>query len=337
MALQALAVALIGLLSVSGVQGAALLLNNGSPVLEPTPSLVNSAATIAIESLMLDTGELFVAGDCFQMEFDNIDSYDAKKPGHYKVIPDSTIAVCSLAPAATCEKLSDSIIKFTLTEEGAMISGELGKIMNPYSRVDLKLREIRYYDGCTSDTQAASTTGIASTQNGVQLILNPGDIPTVDFSTAVKVTGDHSFDNIATFTFTPNSQLSTLGGYIDITAPGWYTSTRRTAYAYEETNFECLSDRFVSILSQKKVTAYVVGTGLRSSYKINYSALYGAATDPITITCRYWRNPIIPAVDTGYVIQTLDYDSNLMDVSAEFSLDATAYTPYQVLDSDVAY
>ena len=81
----------------------------------------------------------------------------------------------------------------------------------------------------------------------------------------------------------------------------------------------------------------MVGTGLRSSYKINYSALYGAATDPITITCRYWRNPIIPAVDTGYVIQTLDYDSNLMDVSAEFSLDATAYTPYQVLDSDVAY
>ena len=204
-AVQVLVVALISLLSVSGVQGAALLLNNGSPVMEPTPSVVNSASTITIESLLLDTGEQFVAGDCFQMEFDNIDSYDAKKPGHYKVIPDDTISVCSLTPAATCEKLSDSIIKFTLTAGGEMISGDLGQIMNPYSRVELKLREIRYYDGCTSDTQAASTTGIASTQNGVQLIINPGDIPTVAFSTAVKVTGDNSFDNVATFTFTPNS------------------------------------------------------------------------------------------------------------------------------------
>jgi hypothetical protein len=140
------------------------------------------------------------------------------------------------------------LIKFTLKEYGQVISGSIGKLKNPYSATDsFILTEIRYYQGCSSRTPTDSTS--KSMGSGFQIQLSAGTIPTVDFSTTSKIVGDQSSSNVASFTFTPGTQLPSTGGIIDITAPEWYSSLRRPMFAFDSVNFECTSDRFVSILS----------------------------------------------------------------------------------------
>ena len=148
--------------------------------------------------------------------------------------------------------------------------------------------------------------------------------------------------NKATFTFTPASTISPYGGYIVINTPNWYSSQSTPQQPYDHQNFECSSSRFISIDTS--------GTGKQTqrirqnnqyvwiySYNIKYTGLYGAETDPITIECIYWRNPIIHEISTGYTINTRDINNQPMDDSDVFSLDTTAFTPYQVPDTSVTY
>ena len=56
---------------------------------------------------------------------------------------------CDLTPAANCEKISDTEIKFTLTADGGTsIKGTIGKFKNPFSAQAVSLTGLRYYQGC---------------------------------------------------------------------------------------------------------------------------------------------------------------------------------------------
>jgi hypothetical protein len=83
------------------------------------------------------------------------------------------------------------------------------------------------------------------------------------------------------------------------------------------------------------------GRGLSfTSYLITYDSLVGGDTaekNEVTIECVYWRNPIIPALTTGFLITTMDPDGNQMDLSDNFTLDASSFTPFPVLDTAVTY
>ena len=71
------------------------------------------------------------------MIFSDIKAYSDVKEGFYKTIPDdfdSNNKVCDFTPAATCERLSSTEIRFTLTADGTdTIKGKIGKIKNPFS------------------------------------------------------------------------------------------------------------------------------------------------------------------------------------------------------------
>jgi len=106
----------------------------------------------------------------------------------------------------------------------------------------------------------------------------PSTITGVTFSVTKEIIGEDSFDNVATFTFTPVSGLSTLGGWIDIETPNWYDYERIIDWPYGQNNLECVSTSFVTIEFQgiNPSTVRVGGeTIYLNAYRINYSALYG--------------------------------------------------------------
>ena len=162
--------------------------------------------------------------------------------------------------------------------------------------------------------------------------------------TASKVIGDAALRNIATFKFKPKTLISQYGGVISITAPNWYVSTRRPLQMYQDRNFQCLSDSFTSIKTQRLSKQRIRGV-YYYTYQITYDGLQPLPgkttstmeTDEMTIKCTYWRNPIRPEVYTGFNIQTMDSNLNIVDVSSNFQLDATAYTPFQIPDSSIKY
>jgi hypothetical protein len=102
------------LASLSPVQ-AALSMNFGGDYLYTVPETVNADSNFPIVALVGD--QPFSAGDCFEIEFGSVDGYEAVEPGHYVPIPASEITICTLVPASLCEKKSDFMIKFTLTED----------------------------------------------------------------------------------------------------------------------------------------------------------------------------------------------------------------------------
>lgn len=107
---------------------------------------------------------------------------------------------------------------------------------------------------------------------------------------------------------------------------------------YGSKDFECSSTRFTSIVVQQTKRVWSTALSkLLSSYQIKYAALTGTKTDPITITCNYWRNPITPEKYTGFTIQTFDKNDFLMDITSSFEFDASTYTPYTIADSEVTY
>ena len=47
---------------------------------------------------------------------------------------------------------------------------------------------------------------------------------------------------------------------------------------------------------------------------------------PVLISCSPWRNPKTPESNSGFSIKTYDPSKNLIDVSNQFSLDASSFT-----------
>ena len=63
---------------------------------------------------------------------------------------------------------------------------------------------------------------------------------------------------------------------------------------------------------------------------MSYDTLSSSYTngDEVTITCKYWRNPILPEATTGFKIETFDKEEGAIDYTAEFTHDASAFTPF---------
>lgn len=182
-------------------------------------------------------------------------------------------------------------------------------------------------------------------------------ISDVEFSVTREIVGDADRTNVATFTFTPKTKLSSLGGAVRITTPLWYESEKNPELPYEEKNFECASTSFATIGRQRAANrGFRDRNGNRFKvywYEIPYSALVpypatgtedtlqarllAAETRPVTLVCSYWRNPILPEVSTGYQLTTEDYDGAPIDDSESFTLDASAFVPFPIPDANVVY
>jgi len=215
----------------------------------PVPDTVNAASDIAIASLTSTDGNdefrTFKAGDCFEMEFSLVSSYESVKAGYYVPFPESTVQTCSLTPAATCTKVSDTLIKFTLTAGGTTtIEGKIGKIKNPFSMAQMTLSGLRYYDGCSS------TVPVDTMISPMTINVNPGTIASVDFTTSKAIVGYEQQENKATFKFTPATTMSELGGAVVIQGPIWYDSlsANKKMYAYQK--ISCSSTAFNTITRQ---------------------------------------------------------------------------------------
>jgi hypothetical protein len=207
-------------------------MNDGNEDVELDPPTVSADAIVPIRDLIRNEGEdQFKSGDCFQLEFSDMKSYEDKLAGHYWPIVDE-VTECQFNVAATCERLDKFQYKVTLgadvpkdANDAYSLSGTLGKIKNPYSQHNLNLIEIRYYGGCSSETPEDTTAREFS--GGFSLEITPAEFPAseVSFGVTREMVGDADRTNVATFTFTPKTKLSYLGGYIRISTPQWYSST----------------------------------------------------------------------------------------------------------------
>jgi hypothetical protein len=65
-------------------------------------------------------------------------------------------------------------------------------------------------------------------------------------------------------------------------------------------------------------------------YLMSYDTLSSSYTNgnEVTLTCKYWRNPILPEATPGFGIKTFDRSGALIDYIATFTLDASAFTPF---------
>ena len=63
---------------------------------------------------------------------------------------------------------------------------------------------------------------------------------------------------------------------------------------------------------------------------MSYDTLSSSYTNgnEVTLTCKYWRNPILPEATPGFRIKTFDSSGALIDYVASFTLDASAFTPF---------
>jgi len=128
---------------------AGLLMNGDDETfIIPIPAIVNADAKLPINQLELESGDSFNAGDCFEIEFGDVELYQLRTGNQYEVLPND-ISTCDLTPAATCEKKGSNVIKFTLTEGGSQINGQIGNIKSPYSVLQvsdaLRIINVRYY------------------------------------------------------------------------------------------------------------------------------------------------------------------------------------------------
>ena len=161
----------------------------------------------------------------------------------YKPVKDA-LSTCNLSPSATCERVSDYQFKITLTAAGSPVTGEVGPFINPFSTYRLRINDISLYRGCVASTpdETSITTPYANIQRAVT---------TSATISGVKTTvGADDEDNIATFTFSPATVLSSYGGKIVITAPDWYSSTSPALQAYGSTVQNMCSSDFLTISSQ---------------------------------------------------------------------------------------
>jgi hypothetical protein len=107
-----------------------------------------------------------------------------------------------------------------------------------------------------------------------------GEITDATIKTSTSIVGYAGSDNVATFTFTPASSISPVGGEIHIEAKAWYTSKRTKAYPMQETGFECSSSSFTEITKQQ-----LRSSGSKKKWLILYDKLVSTVSEssPITI------------------------------------------------------
>jgi len=302
------------------------------------PSLVNELSDFVIEDLYRDDGDYqFTSNDCFEIDFDPIETYVTAGDTYIPVPGDiGALTECSLNVAASCEKVSDTRVKFTISEdvpldddEGIyLLSGKLGKIQNPYSTQKLTISGFRYYSGCSSSTPTDAAKRRISSSSFSELFdleFDTGTLATYSLKTTSEVVGNSSTTNVATISITPISSLSKNGGQVELQTPAWYVSDRLDLYPYD--NAECSSDQLDGLES--------IGS---DTLLLSYTALLVGVNDEITITCKGWRNPIVPELSSAsYYLTTKDPGGVDIDKTSAFEFDASSFTPYQILDANIEY
>lgn len=204
------------------------------------------------------------------------------------------------------------------------------------------MSEIRYYQSCVSNVPTDSM----SSGNSVMLtfIMDTGSILTskVSLDVSDKTVGAFQISNKATFKFTPATKLVSGGGQIGLYSPVWYGALQNDEYPYQLKTFECASAGLQNMQSRVSKQRFRQNGQwiFFVQYLITYDSLTGGAAaegSELIIECTYWRNPITPILTTGFQIYTYDKDGFAIDVSQDFSLDASGFQAYPVLDTAVTY
>lgn len=183
----------------------------------------------------------FQIGDCFEIKFSQIESYEQILADHYTPVPNA-ITDCNLNVPATCVRVDGFIVKVTLQGSTDDVSGRIGKLKNPYSQVDLPLKQVNFFQSCVD----GSPTDSMETEDS-PISFEIGSIPSVAFETSSKIVGYAGSDNVATFTFTPTTSIAPVGGEIHIDARPWFSSKRTMDYPFKEAGFECSSTSFTEV------------------------------------------------------------------------------------------
>lgn len=159
-----------------------------------------------------------MAGDCFIIEMQPVESYEDQKPGYYVPFPYPILETCDFTPSAQCLRVSEFAVKILLTESGAEVKGTFGKMKNPFSSVTLGIEKIKYYDKCIVTTEKESSANLKD------MSFRPAMIENVDFTVTKPIVGASDVQNVATFKFKPASALPELGGKFILKFPPWYTA-----------------------------------------------------------------------------------------------------------------
>jgi hypothetical protein len=223
------------------------------------------------------------------------------KQGYYVPFPYPVLETCDITPAALCIRHTPFSVKILLTESGSIIDGRVGKMKNPFSNVRMKPEKVKYYDKCIITTQKDSTNTLPS------LSFQPAKIDQVEFQVTKPIVGAFDITNVATFKFKPGSRISELGGEFVLTFPPRYTALGdRQLYSFEDP-FSCESPNIAEGLDQFVESDYsTTQQKTISTYKIRYEKISGSMFDEVVINCKYFRNPIVPEVVTGFMIRTND-------------------------------
>ena len=119
-----------------------------------------------------------------------------------------------------------------------------------------------------------------------------------------------------TLTIIPSTSMIKNAGIIEIAAPVWYSRYDNgdliEQYPYGLV-YRCSSTR-VALMDSFEV---FFSFGSQDFYvlQITYYDLLGDPSEPLTITCPDWRNPIIPKLDEGYEVKIKDLQENVIEVS----------------------
>lgn len=71
----------------------------------------------------------------------------------------------------------------------------------------------------------------------------PGEDAVATVSNSKTIIGVYDRDSIATFSFTPATQLPPVGGIIEFKMPVWYGGTLQAMYPFDYQSFVCNSDK----------------------------------------------------------------------------------------------
>ena len=341
-------------LIMSSIEGKLSFTNNR---ISPSPATVGAESTIKLGNIRSSLVGTFEIGDCFIFEVAPIDDYiemgDALDPPKdvleiYKPFPTDSIA-CDFTPAATCIKDdSEYKIRITLLESAGSVSGEFGTMKNPFSSVEMQFERLKYYQQCGQilSTEKDSSGRLASFKFRQAAI----DADAVQFTVAKTIIGAADIQNTATFKFRPATSLPENGGQFALDFPTWYQTKGVTEdgydaiydqYSFGGENFNCESPNIAAGLDQGSDSKDSSGDGMvirnEQKWVIYFTEIAGSGSDEVTIICKGFRNPITPVVVSGYSITIQDSLGNMIDRTFPFSLDASAFTPFDMPFGNIVY
>jgi hypothetical protein len=72
----------------------------------PSTLIVNSDSYLEFYSLTSSSYSTFSAGDCFEIELDQVEAYETMSSGYYEPFSYTDLEDCTFTPAAECTRVS---------------------------------------------------------------------------------------------------------------------------------------------------------------------------------------------------------------------------------------